>query len=298
MAPKRNRPVLYELIARGHRSKTWTTSPRATASVATGRPVEPKTASMPLERGMSRRPLAAPPPAEASSGEETSILGGQVRITTSWPVLAALGAALLVVVVVAYYVGRRSTSPPEPASPVLEQILSGTVPAAPAGPEPPAGELAAAHRPAGPSAVPGVPGAAAPAQGPASPPAVVVEPQPESAGEGPPRATDDPTQPFAFESGASYVVVQHLSKRQSGIDAARKIREFLESNGVPCVVQARGGDLQVIATEPFRIKRGSTRATADERKRATDFMNRIKELGKQFTLTAGYSFDKCYLREF
>ncbi len=298
MAPKRNRPVLYELIARGHRSKTWTSSPRAAASVAAGRPAETRPASVPLERGMGRRPLPAPPAAEANVSAETSILDGQVRITTSWPVLAALGAALLVVVVVAYYVGRRSTSPPEPASPVLEQLLSGTVAAAPAGPTPAADALSPAHRPAGPSAVPGLPGGSAPARAASSPPAVVVEPQPEPAREGPPQATDDPTQPFAFESGASYVVIQHLSKRQSGIDAARKIREFLESNGVACVVQARGGDLQVIATEPFRIKRGSSRATADERKRATEFMNRIKELGKQFTLTAGYSFDKCYLREF
>jgi hypothetical protein len=106
------------------------------------------------------------------------------------------------------------------------------------------------------------------------------------------------TQAFEFESGASYVVIQHLSKRQTGVDAARKIRDFLVSNGIPCVVQLRGGDLQVIAAEPFKIKRAAAKSAAEERKRATAFMDRIKELGKQFTLTHGYSFDKCYLREF
>lgn len=280
MAARKSRPVLYELIAQSQPTTTWT------------RPAQP---NQPAGPHIAKVPAAAPGTIDTqrSPGALATWIGRRANVALSTPYVAAIGIVAILLLALAYYAGRKSGDEHPGTSTSLEQALLKTPSEAIIVDERPRPEPTATHRPTRPVAVP--PRAA--------------QPQPEpprdeqaAAPGAPPAETaarpDVAATPHVFESGKSYVIVQHLSKRGPGPQAAERIRDFLTAGGVPCVVHAGGADLIVVATEPFAIDPRKRKDAADpERKRAQQLMDRIRKLGEQY-VTNGYSFKDCYLREF
>jgi len=210
------------------------------------------------------------------------IAGGRVLLDLSWPHLVAAAALLIVVLVATFQAGARSARPPAAKPTNLDAILHARLEPPPAEPEP-----------VSPRSTPR-PGGGAPA---ATPQSLTQEESSPAAEAVPPTPAAEVAPEFEFQPGCAYVVIQHLSKRPLGVQAAAKIREFLASKGIATVVRPGGGDLEVIATEPFRTRQPDKTAATRERERAARFIEQIRNLGKEYNLLSGYSFDKCYLRE-
>lgn len=270
MTPRKNRPVLFELASRTGRGRTWSVAPSLSNRSATPA-AQPQTAA-------SRTTEVA----AGTSRKLMRIAGGRVLLDLSWPHLVAAAALLIVVLVATFEAGARSARPAAAKPTNLDAILH-------ARPEPPSAE----PEPVAPRSTPR-PGGGAPA---ATPQSLVQEESPSAAEAVPSTPAAEASPAFEFQPGCAYVVIQHLSKRPVGVQAAAKIREFLASKGIATVVRPGGGDLEVIATEPFRTRQPDKAAAARERERAVKFMEQIRNLGKEYSIVGGYSFDKCYLRE-
>lgn len=285
MAARKSRPVLYELIGQIQRPVARPRIPVAP------QPTRPQPGRMnPAAPGP---PGAAPAPESDHGSKFAAWIGRRLNLALSTPYLAAFAVAAVALLTLAYVAGRLSTSDNRETSSSLEQALTQKPTDPPPVDERQRAEPVTTHRPTRPVAIPprpdqpvaepAQPEAAAPAQ--ARPP---VEPAPKAEE---PRA-------MTFESGKSYVIVQHLSKRGPGPQAAERIRDFLVAGGVPAAVHSGGPDLVVVATEPFSIDPKKRKDAADpERKRAQQLMDRIRKLGEQY-VTNGYTFKDCYLREF
>lgn len=286
MNPRKNRPVLYEVVARTQRSRGWTTSARVTQHTA------PST---------ERTPAETPPPAPVSSDSHVppdeapesppslQVAEGRVYLALGWPQLTVLGVLLIVVIVVSFQVGARSARPLPAEGPNLEEILE-TPPATPPVTNPPPA-LQTGHRPPGAAQTPPAPPREERPNAPT--PARTEHPAP-------PRPEPTAPEPYAFKEGRTYVVVQHVAKSTAGQRAAEAIQQFLSSNGVPCVVRtgASGRDLEVVVIEEFLTRQDDSTAADREKRRAAQLQERIRKLGQEYRIIGGYAFEGCYLRTF
>lgn len=270
MTPRKNRPVLFELASRTGRGRTWSVATSVSKRSATPAAQPSTAASRPTEEAVG------------ASWKFMRIAGGRVLLDLSWPHLVAAAALLIVVLVATFQAGARSARPPAAKPTNLDAILHARLEPPPAEPEP-----------VSPRSTPR-PGGGAPA---ATPQSLTQEESSPAAEAVPPTPAAEVAPEFEFQPGCAYVVIQHLSKRPLGVQAAAKIREFLASKGIATVVRPGGGDLEVIATEPFRTRQPDKTAATRERERAARFIEQIRNLGKEYNLLSGYSFDKCYLRE-
>jgi hypothetical protein len=278
VSPRKNRPVLLELVTSGERPQ-----PRPAP-----RPITPS-----AERSRASEPVVVRPAPELFTGSAGAhplarVVGGRTVLDLAWPHLVAVAVLLLVVLFATFRAGKRSAAPASPQATNLQSVLKGR-------PDSPAPEETPVPRP-GPRPTGSRP-VVTPRTATTEEPLAAAPPVPESKrpdrGE---HAEREAGAAFAFRPGYSYVVVQHLSKRPVGVQAGEKIQEFLASKGIPVVVHAAAADLQVIATEAFLIKQNDSAAAKREKERATKLIEQVKKLGQEYNLIGQYSFDKCYLQ--
>jgi hypothetical protein len=89
-----------------------------------------------------------------------------------------------------------------------------------------------------------------------------------------------------------YVCVQFFgeSQRKAADDAAA----FLQSKGIPCIVQRGPHDLRLIATQPFALGNKDAARPADEKRKCDELKRRIRDAGKEYrSAGGGYTFDGC-----
>jgi hypothetical protein len=270
LSTRRNRPVLYELVSRSQRSRSWTTSTGESPKPA---PEKPKPQAPP--------PPAARPPTRNQSPGSVRVVNGRVHLTLGWPQFTVLGAVLLVALVVAFQAGVSSVQPGTPTEdtplfPVDDE-------AAPAEPDAePLRPAVADDRPTRQVAVPEQ--RSTPAE-PAAPTAAAAAP--------------DVAENYDFRPDHAYVIVQHLPKSRRGLEAAKEIQAFLVANGLKSIVRVGNSkrDYEVVLTEPFATKSSNAAVERRERDRATRLMERVRSLGKEYA-SKGYSFSGTYLRQY
>jgi hypothetical protein len=227
--------------------------------------------------------------------------GGRFYRTLGWPHLVIGAGALIVLVVVISVVGRGARSDDPNQGLPLGTTDKARAPAvdAPRGTPPAAHRSTTGGRQPTPLPPPPPPTGENP-RGEPPKPEPKAPPKDDSAtppGRQPERPAPPAAEPFELKPGQSYVVVQHVSRSATGQAAAQRIREFLTSRGVSCAVRPGGGDLEIIATEPFATRQTNVTAATQEKARAQQLIDQIRKLGQEFNISGGYSFDKCYLRE-
>lgn len=262
MAARKRRPVLYEVYRRPTRDGGRPGTASSWSRVA--RPAE-------VDRG-------AAPPAPGPEGAPQPSVGAADRwhITISGPTLAVLIAAGVVLLAVAFSAGQRygaaRSSVPEPVGPTLSGPQEASQAAEPGSAE------------KSPSAAPGEVARSAG-------PAAAAGQSAESAGRDAPRVT--------LRKGYHYVVVQHFHKTR-GRQAAQEAAAFLQANGVSCATLT-GADIRLVVTEPFLINQPDPDAARRERQRAEQLLERIRQLGRQYSRQLAnqgrktYDFAGCYL---
>ncbi len=283
MTPRKNRPVLFEVIARTQRARGRGFSVRpATPAQPAGAPGAP-TGSGAAEPGF--RPV---PPRPYAPLEFFSVENGRLCLSLGWPHLAIAGAVIIGLCVAFYFIGRSGRS--VPSAPVDNSAVAaagqpvqrpvperpapkpgssrGNAPAvnlrSPAGEEPPA---AKAPEPPARAAQPQPGPAQLPPQAARQPAAVPKQPEPEP----------------KLEAGAYHVVVQHFPASRK--EEAEPARAFLASRNIPCVIKegARGSVL-LIAGQAFKSE-----------EEAQGLVAKVLEAGKEyFKTTSTYDFHGAY----
>ncbi len=265
MPPRKNRPVLFEVVARAQRARARSPSP----PTAPAQPPPPASTAAPPPRAPSPAPAPSLPDA-AARPVIARAAGGRIQLSLTRPQAAIAVAGVLVLLGAAFIVGRRSAEPPVPGAPTIEDIFAGTT--APETP-PPVVSAPTPGQGRGPGAV-------------ATPAAPLSEPAPTApvpVREGTPRPK--PADDFVLTPGAYYVVVQHFRLRDG--ERAAAAQDFLRSKGVECVIRT-GADLQLVATGRF-----------ESEQQAETLRTRIVELGKEYREAGGgYDFASAKARKF
>ncbi len=283
MSARKNRPVLYELIARTGLSHP-AVRPGPPPSAANNRaraeesPAGGESRFAHDEAGVGQASGFTPPLMEWSQG--------RLHLSLGWIHFVVLGVVFVAVVAGVFQAGRRSATPAPANSGTLDEVLSGLPEQAPNG-----SADSGRSEPRLPPK-PGGAGAVTPLrQGQAEHPA-----EPDTTE---PNETADlgPTQTFDFKPGYSYVIVQCVSRTAVGLKYAEGIRDFLVSKGVDCAIHRRERDAIVLVTEPFLTKQSNAAAARQEKDRADQLVARIKELGKEYNLIGRFSFDKCFVQQ-
>ncbi len=260
MPPRKNRPVLFEVVARTQRSR------RRSGVIMRGTPAGATTAPSAV-----REPTVAAPVAPAGPREPAvQIADGRLRLVLGWPHAIVLGALLVAVVVAAFQAGVRSMQPAGGSNGDLEELLAA-VPQTEAQP-------AEVRLPT-------------PARGRGAVPVVtpLTTPSSEESSAAPTPPSQDellaPPETPTLVAGAYYVVVQHFPRRAR--EAAEAARAFLRARGVECVLHGGAGDWMLIVAQPF----------ASERE-AAKLVSRVRELGKEYFPTGRYDFKEAAARKF
>ncbi|MEW6250361.1 MAG: hypothetical protein AB1716_06925 [Planctomycetota bacterium] len=261
MTPRKNRPVLYELISRNQRTRT---------------------------RGFSPRPPAPTPGATTASGSgsESGTTGPRARpfvgfedgalcAVLSWPYLVGLAVVLILLLAGAYRLGVRSGR------------LQGAVQPAENPPTPTAAQAAEKPR----SRVDPTPGSSRGERGVAAPQTVSREeprprppepkpPAPQQGGAPPAKPADD----AELAPGFYYVIVQHFSAaKRADAEAARDFLRGPEAH-IECVLRQRGPDIVIVATQRF-----------DSERTAQALVQKVTDAGKQYWKAGGgYKFQGAY----
>lgn len=267
MAVRKNRPVLFEVVAKTQRTRRrglslWSVTPSATPSPTPSPP--PATPVL---------PPGAPGPAESPSRPRTfSVANGRVHLVLGWLHLTALGVLAIVILFAVYRAGARSGQPPAPSTGELDFLMAEP---ARTTPEPP------------PTVPPPTPARGRPGGAVVTPLAPFPEPpraaEPATTESGPP--TEPPGESFAFVADSYYVVAQHFPRRaRAAADAAR---DFLRSKGIECVVHGGAGDWMLVATQRFATERDAARLQA-----------RLRELGREYFVVGRYDFKDAAARKF
>ncbi len=264
MAVRKNRPVLFEVVAKTQRTRRrglslWSATP--------------STAPPPAPPSPAATPMSHEPPAESPSRPRTfSVATGRVHLALGWLHLTALGVLAVVILVAVYRAGARSGQPPAPSTGELDFLMA----------EPPRTTPEPQPTAAPPTPARGRPGGAV-----VTPLAPFPEPpraaEPAATESGPP--TEPPGESFAFVADSYYVVAQHFPRRaRAAADAAR---DFLRSKGIECVVHGGAGDWMLVATQRFATERDAARLQA-----------RIRELGREYFVIGRYDFKDAAARKF
>ena len=281
MVPRKNRPVLFEVVSRSQRARGRTGLQRPVAPPAPSAP-PPATPTTPLlptftAADTPRQPLAF------------QIADGRVHLVLGWPHLAVIGIAALVVLFIVFQAGRTSAQPAPARSSSIDNVLAGAPETQTPPPAEPATPRSVPRRSAGPAVTPlgqGQPAAEPePTKTPPVPKPVARQPSPEPPAKEKDKEKESVESP-AFAAGSYYVVIQHFRTRDR--DKADAAREFLRGKGVSCVVRSGGGDLELVATDAF-----ASEAQAQE------FIRRVLALGKEYWNSGGgYEFTGAKARKF
>ncbi len=271
MAPRKKRPVLYEVVSRSQRGRSW--KPSSRGGTTTESPAPPTTEPQPTPRAAPAP--ATPPPARPTDAPRSArFADGRLYLVLGWPHLAVAAVLLFAVVIASFQAGQRSTLPPvaQDAN-SLDAMLGGDAD------RPPADEPGStAIRPGG--------GSVGPIRTPLNDEAVTHVDPPPTADKPPGPAAEDPSPaPPAFRDDRYYVRVQCFPKRRR--TAADQARDYLRSHGVPCTVVERPADLALVALEPFASQQ-----------QAQSLVRRVRELGKEYFTIAGYDFGGCEPKKF
>jgi hypothetical protein len=263
VVPRKNRPVLFEVVARTLRSRGRLLSPRATPASPPPPVPLPAAPPVPLSPPAPIPTLRPRPKAKVDHGQ-IGYADGHVHVNLSWVHLAVVAVLALVVLFVAFQAGRQSSRPAARGQDVTESLgntpRSETPTSETPGPAPNPGRSGNVVTPLNPP--PGNDAARSAARG--NPPQK--QPQPAA------------TEAFTFATDAYYVVVQHfqISKQQAAQEAGR----YLIAQGIPCVVYKGRGEWMLVATEPF----------VDE-SQAKPLITRVRELGVEYAKSGGgYNF--------
>lgn len=311
MAPRKNRPVLFEVISRTQRSRPPKVNlPRPAASSGPPAPGAGPTPGPAPSQSSAGSSSSDPPPAKPTmvtkfrtSGITTarSLRGcggggppsrrspwltlsenGRVHFSLGWQELVIAGVVALVLAAGIFFLGRRtgyaSTASPTPGLPPVENPgLWDSSPPAPVQQEP-------ARKPVEP-----LPGQNRSARvdtprGPSdAPPPLVTDQRPSPPPPVPqrdePRTADVDFQP---QEGAYYVVAQHFPPRYR--KQAEEARDFLRGKGLNAVVRTGDRDLELVLTDAFASEQQASAA-----------VQRVRELGKEFR-KAGGGYDLAGVR--
>lgn len=289
MPPRKKRPVLFELIGRSQRRG----KPPLTRPAPTLAPLKPASAPPPaapaprqIPPTAARTPPTSTPPRPSRQPIDWSAwIPVDALPLAPWMRWAFGGVGVVVLIALAYYIGTLTLPKPAPKSSSLDTIL--TSPADTATEQPGGGssetpQVSGAHR------------SGAAAVTPAPPPTEPTRDDPAPAPTPPPAETSHAPN-FEFKSGYNYLVVQHVKKKDR--DAAERIRDYLVSNGVGCVVVDSGPDVVVICVDAFPPTSKNKSKAAAESKKKKEYSDRIRQLGREYAVPTGYSFDRCYWRE-
>jgi len=266
VTPRKNRPVLYELVARTQRA----------------RPAGPPRSPTPAPAPAASRPVATTPGAapSATAAEESApprrsvrIVNGRVQLTLGWPELAIAGVLLAVILVALFQAGAQSARPAAPQAADADTLF-GETPPAPAGEH--AVEVPPDHRPRAGAGAPAPLGLGSGGEKPGA-----GEPQGQ-------KAAGPPAEPAGLERGRYYVYVQYFKKDK--LSEAQDARDFLHGKGVACVLSPTRLDLVLIAAEPFASETDA---------QGKELAGRIRELGKAYRKAGGgYDFKDCQLKKY
>jgi hypothetical protein len=264
--PRKNRPVLFEVVARTQRARPRTTPPQAPAA-----PPSPTSTSPTAVLAVT-----PPTPAATPGGWRRYIPldfgGGDIRVVLSRPQAALVGVGLIVLLLAVFFIGRYSAGPlPANTFSVEDFLAAGPAPETPptAAPAPTPGR----GRNGGPIVTPPVqPGEEIPVAKGAPPPPL------------PPTEAGSP-EASTLAHDSYYVVVQYFRLRDRPLaDAAL---EFLRVRGVECTIRT-GSDLQLVATEAFSSEQQAER-----------LRKRIVDIGKEYRKSGGgYDFASARARKF
>jgi len=260
--PRKNRPVLYEVVSRSQWSRSHGGPRRGAAPPVT--PVDQPSASVP-----GRVPASASSTDQDAPSRGVHVQDGRIHFSLGWLQSLVIAVLLVVVLVATYRAGVHSTLAPADNPDELSQILA----------EPVSGE-----RPAGAMPTPGrgrdADVSTPPSRG-AQANRIAEQPRPGSA------VSPAPASPtFTPTPGKYYVLVQYFSRRSQR--AAEAGRDFLRSNGVAAAVVEGRGDWRLVATEAFESSAQAQR-----------LVRRIRELGAQYARSgSGYDFAGAEARRF
>ena len=260
---RKKRPVLYEVIRPEHHRG----EPTPGVKPPSGPPP-----SLPLSPPRPVRPTAAPKP--ATPAPEEPVREGRT-FTITFPMLAIIAACAAMLVFVAFVAGRQfetQSTGEAPKEYTLDMDGSGARPET-RGPAPSIRESAAESASLNHDTTP----------------QKTTDPEKESETERPPT--------IALQKGYTYVVIQHFQKtKRADAEAAA---EFLRENRIPAALLV-GNDIRLVATEPFLIEQRDAAAAERERRRAGQWLQTIKELGREYDKRLrelnkpSYTFSECY----
>lgn len=295
--PRKNRPVLYEVVRRrGPRDLFWKRAVPPTAAADRPETLTPPPLSQPAHVSAPPRPQPPAPAPRAGAAparpRSVRIDDGKVFLTLGWQQLTIVGVLLLILAVVVFQAGKLYATKVAATTTTNDQVYDPpptkpeTPPDKPKGDTetPPSGETGAVHRGPRGSSV-----ATPPRRGEDSPPKV--EAKLETPPANPPTPPKSERPKHDFQVGATYLVIQHFPK--SKLEDADKAAEFLKSKGIDCVVESRKDEHVLTATQAFRLdqKGGDLQR---EKQRLEQLRTRVKELGREYFMIGGWSFEKCY----
>jgi hypothetical protein len=292
VAPRKTRPVLFEVIARTQRSRPKGPTPRPidAAAPAAGEAATPAAPPAPLIPPIRPVPGPGSLPARAwrPVGERRhrawfGLADNRLELSLGWPELVIVGVVLLLLLALAYQIGRkmpaRATTQPADVNDVYAdkrpaQRSTGAPPAAPQpGLEKNQRLNLGRQNDTRPPAEPPKP--APPVEKPPEKPSNEVRQAPPPPA--PPVEPPKPATPPQFAPGTYCVIVQHFRVRER--QEAEAARTFLATKGINTVVKQGAGDLELIVTEPFA---GEAQAAG--------LLQRIRDAGKEYS-AAGGGFD-------
>jgi hypothetical protein len=277
MAGRKNRPVLYEIVRRSHR--TPESSPRPGPSLLGGlfkpRPVAPDVAA----RGAPEPELelpGAPRTERPRRGGPVRVLDGRLYLALGWPSALVVAVGLISLLWVAYVAGQTSMKPRMDKS-TKPPDTSGALAPSPATPTPAGANTPGGNRGTS-SGVQTPPANTTPS--PTGPGRTTTPPGPQPPGGGPgPGGTPlpPPTADAPFAAGY-YVVVRHVARSRP--EDAKVLQELLTSKGLESRLDAGGPDIRVVVVPGAESEAAANAALA-----------RVHALGKQ-TLSDGklYNF--------
>jgi hypothetical protein len=296
VAIRKNRPVLYEVVRLGKRTREpgvlSRPLPESPGGVRTAESVSAAPSSAPapppprplLQPNLapSTPPTRVPPrftahePPTRAERLLAQILQRRLRIEMSGLTAGVIALALLLVLAVTFEAGRRSARPV--GAPAVEQNVAPPA----SGGEPGGAEPGLAQE----SAVPvetsfshrGATGRVATPVRPA---------EPEPAAAAPPVAPDERSQaapappPAAeqmnFQKGVHYLVIQHFPRGKQA--DAEAVADFLRTEKIACTLMTQGSDLVLVANEGFMINQKGQAGNA-ERARCDKLKQEIKRLAR------------------
>ena len=302
MSTRKNRPVLYEVVNRARRPRDPQPA-RLNSSSSAAELLD----YADLTTNGAPEPAVAPRSLMANAGLErprgARWRDGKLQLLLGWPDFTVIAVMTIFVLYIVFQAGIRVG-----VSSAAGPAADNAAPRLPENPETARGvakdpQRSAAGEPTRGSELPPVrvqrPGNVAvppkrPDESAARNPSETDAAPPQPAPEAQPSAETSAVRPATtLVKGLTYVRIQHF--RSSKRDEADKAAEFLRGQGIACEVVDVGKEPVLIAAEPFDLNRKpKDPELAKEKERLKLFKKRISDLGREYNMKTGYSFDKAY----